>query len=222
MKNNAELQKDVQNAIKWEPLLHAAEIGVTVHEGVVTLTGEVDSYTKKMEAENAAKKVIGVKALVENIEVKFPNSWTKTDAEVAKEVLTALQGNNSVPNDKVSVKIEKGWVTLDGTLAWNYQREAAKTAVSHLIGVKGITTNITVQSDVHDRIEKEDVENALALNWSIDDSDITVSVSGTNVTLTGTVNSWYQKDEAGRIAWNTPGIWNVKNDLTVDYHYAFS
>ncbi len=220
MKNNAVLQEDVQNAIRWEPLLNAAEIGVTAKDGIVSLTGVVDSYAKKLEAENAAKKVIGVKALVENIEVKFPSAWSKTNEEIANEVVVALRTNWSVPNDKVTVKVEDGWVTLEGELPWNYQREAAKSAVNYLMGVKGVTNNIKIKSEMHDAIEKEDVENAIARNWSVDDSDINVSVSGTTVTLTGMVDSWYQKDEAGRIAWKTPGIWNVKNELVVDYDYA--
>lgn len=220
MKSNSELQTDVQNAIKWEPLLNAAEIGVIVQDGVVSLTGIVDSYAKKMEAENAAKKVIGVKALVEKIEVKFASSWTKSDIEIANEVLIGLKNNWSVPNDKVSVKVENGWVTLDGELAWNYQREAAKNSVHYLIGVKGVSNNIKIKAESHDAIEKQDVEEAIERSWSVDDSDISVAVSGTTVTLTGMVRSWYQKDEAGRIAWNTPGIWHVKNELEVDYYYA--
>jgi osmotically-inducible protein OsmY len=219
MKSNSKLQEDVQDSIKWEPLLNAAEIGVTAKDGVVSLTGVVDSYAKKMEAENAAKKVIGVKAVVEKIEVKFPSSWTKTNIEIANEVLSALRSNWSVPKDKVTVKVEDGWVTLDGELPWNYQKEAAKSAVDYLIGVKGVTNNITIKSETHDAIEQKDVENALARGWSIDDSDIHAKVSGTKVTLTGNVRSWYQKDEAGRIAWKTPGIWHVENDLNVDYYY---
>ena len=195
--------------------------GVTAKDGVVSLTGTVDSYVKKMEAEKATKKVIGVKALVENIEVKFPNSWSKTDTEVANEVLTALKANYSVPDDKVTVKVEKGWVTLEGELSWDYQREAAKGAVSYLTGVKGVTNYIKIKSETHDTIEQKDVEKAIGRSRSVDDSDIKVSVSGPNVTLRGTVHSWYQKEEAGRIAWNTPGIWNVKNELTVDHYYAF-
>jgi osmotically-inducible protein OsmY len=222
MKNNADLQTDVQNAIKWEPLLNAAEIGVTAKDGVVSLTGVVDSYAKKTEAENAAKKVIGVKALVENIEVRFHNSYSKTDVEVANEILTALVANWSVPDNKVTVKVENGWVTLDGDLHWNYQKEAAKTAIKFLSGVKGVTNNIKIKSESHDAIEKRDVENAIGRSWSVDDSDINVSVSGTTVTLTGTVNTWYQKEEAGRIAWNTPGIWFLNNELEVDYYYEYA
>jgi osmotically-inducible protein OsmY len=222
MKNNSELQADVQNAIKWEPLLNAAEIGVTAKDGVVSLTGVVDCYAKKLSAEEATKKVIGVKAVVEKIEVKIPNSWTKTNAEIANEVLNALKSNWSVPNEKVTVKVEDGWVTLEGELPWNFQREAAKDAITWLTGVKGVSNNIKIKSESHDAIEQKDVEKAIGRSWSLDDLDIQVKVSGTTVTLTGTVNTWYQKEEAGRIAWKTPGIWFVKNELVIDYYYEYA
>lgn len=220
MKTNSELQKDVQDAIKWEPLLHAAEIGVTAKDGVVSLTGIVDSYAKKMEAENATKKVTGVKAVVEDIEVVFKNSLTKTDADIAKDVLNALKADWSVPDEKITVKVEDGWITLDGELAWHYQKDAAKSAVKYLKGVKGVINNIKIRSEVHDKIEQKAIKDALRRSV-IDDSDIEVSVSGTTVTLTGVVNTFYAKDEAERIAWKTPGIWRVKNELAVDYEYAF-
>ena len=219
MKNNSELQTDVQNAIKWEPLLNAAEIGVTAKDGVVSLTGVVDSYAKKMEAENAAKKVIGVKALIESIEVRFPNSWSKSNGEIVIEVLKALKNNYSFPDDKVTVKVEDGWVTLEGELPWNYQKEEAKGCVNYLRGVKGVTNNIVIKAETHDTIEQKEVEAALRRSLSVNDSDIKVKVLGTKVTLSGTVNSWYQKEEAARIAWKTPGIWSVVNDLAVDYYY---
>jgi osmotically-inducible protein OsmY len=218
MKNNSELQTDVQNAIKWEPLLNAAEIGVTAKDGIVSLTGVVDSYAKKLEAEHAAKRVIGVRALVENIEVKIPNGWTKTDAEIATAILNAFKSNWADPKDNIKVKVEDGWITLEGELAWNYQRDAAKNAIQHLNGVKGVTNHIKIKAETHDAIEQKDVENAL-LRSAIDDRDIKVAVSGTTVALSGTVSSWYQKEEAGRIAWNTPGIWNVNNDLKVEHKY---
>ena len=219
MKTNEELQKDVQNAIKWEPLLNAAEIGVTAKDGVVSLTGVVDSYSKKLEAENAAKNVAGVKAVVEKIEVKFTSTWNKSDLDIANEVVTALKSNWVVPKDKVKVKVEDGWITLDGEVPWNYQREAAKKAVTYLSGVKGVTNNIKIKSETHDEIEKEKVELALNRNWSLISQDIKVKVSGTNITLTGTVSSFFQKEEAERIAWNTPGVWAVYNELAVEYKY---
>lgn len=223
MKSNAELQKDVQDAIKWEPLLNAAEVGVTAKDGVITLTGVVNSYAKKSEAETAAKNVAGVKAVVEKLEIKFGTDWSKKDDnEIATEVLSAIKWNWEVPNDKVKVKVEKGWVTLEGELHWNFQKEAAKSAVRNLLGVTGVSNNITIKAESKDVIEKKEVEKALARNWSINTQDVTVEVSGTKVTLNGTVNSWYQKDEAGRIAWNTPGIWSVDNQLVVEYDYSYA
>jgi osmotically-inducible protein OsmY len=220
MKTNEELQKDVQNAIKWEPLLHAAEIGVTVKDGVVTLTGVVDGYFKKKEAENAAKNVSGVKAVVEEIEIKYSNTFTKTDNDIAHEVLKALKDNWSVSEDNVKIKVEDGWVTLEGELTWNFQRQDAKTAISFLPGVKGVTNEIKIKSDIKDAIEKKDVEKALARSWSLNAKDITVTVNGTNVKLTGFVDSVYQKDQAEKIVWKTPGIWSIDNDLVVEYDYA--
>jgi len=219
MKNNADLQKDVQDAIKWEPLLNAAEIGVTVKDGVVTLTGTVDSYSKKSEAEDAAKNVDGVKAVVEKIELKFNNSWDKKDDnEIATEVINALKWNWQVPSDKVKVKVEKGWVTLEGELEWNFQKNAAKDAVVNLLGVTGVSNNITIKSSAEDQIEKTDIEKAFRRNWSIDDKDITVKVRDHKVTLTGSVDSWYQKDEAEQITWKAHGVWEIDNKLVVNYN----
>ena len=218
MKSNADLQKDVQDAIKWEPLLNAAEIGVTVKDGVVTLTGVVDSYSKKIEAEDAAKNVAGVKVVVEKIDIKFGSNWSKKDDnEIATEILNAFKWNWEIPKDKIHVKVEKGWVTLEGELQWNYQKEATRKAVRNLLGVIGVSNKITIKSETKDAIEKSDIESALRRNWSINDEDIKVTVNGTKVKLSGTVNSWYQKDEAERIAWNAPGVWSVDNELAVEY-----
>jgi osmotically-inducible protein OsmY len=217
MKSNAELQQDVQDAIKWQPLLNAAEIGVTAKDGIVSLTGVVDSYAKKTEAENAAKNVAGVTALVEKIEVKYPSSYTKTNAEIATEVLTALGASWDVPNDKVKVKVEAGWITLTGEVSWYYQKEAARDAIVGLMGVTGVTNNITIRSESLESVEKADIENALKRNWAFYENDIKVQVSGHKATLTGTVDSIYQRDEAGSIAWNAPGVWNVDNELVIDW-----
>jgi osmotically-inducible protein OsmY len=222
MKNNADLQKDVQDAIKWEPLLNAAEIGVTVKDGVVTLTGVVDNYIKKSEAEDAAKNVAGVKAVVEKIEVKFSGSYgEKNDNEIADEVLNAFKWNWQVPNDRIKVKVEDGWITLEGELEYNYQKDAAKEAVRNLPGVTGVSNTITIKSTTEEKAERADIESALKRNWSIYDNDIDVKVSGHKATLTGTVDSLYQKEEAGRIAYKANGIWWVDNELIVDYDYAF-
>ncbi|MFN5310789.1 MAG: BON domain-containing protein [Candidatus Kapaibacterium sp.] len=215
MESNEKLQQDVQDAIKWEPLLHAAEIGVTAKNGIVSLTGVVDSYLKKMEAEDAAKRVKGVKALVENIEVKFPNIWTQTDEEVAEKILTAFKSNVLIPSGgDIKVKVENGWVSLEGELSWHYQKQAVQNSLHYLAGVRGITNNIRIKSESHNHPEKKGIEKALQRS-SIDDSNISVSVLGTTATLSGSVHSWYQHQEASRIAWNTPGIWHVVNQLTI-------
>jgi len=220
MNNNESLQRDVQNALKWEPLLHAAEIGVTVKDGIVNLTGTVDSFNKKQEAENATKNVKGVKAIVEKIEVKFTSSIAKSDNDLVNDILKAMKMDFEVPIDKVKVMVEDGWVTLDGELPWNYQREAAKRSIKKVHGLKGITTNITIKSESLDQIEQQNIESALNRNWSVNDQDIRVIVSGSVVTLKGTVNSWYQKEEAEKIAWNAPGVSYVINDLVIEYAYA--
>ena len=217
MKSNAELQQDVQDAIKWQPLLNAAEIGVTAKDGVVSLTGVVDSYAKKTEAEDAAKNVAGVTALVEKIEVRYPGSFRKTNAEIATEVLTALEARWDVPNDKIKVKVEAGWITLTGEVGWNFQREAAQDAIESLMGVMGVTNNIAIKSESKEAVEKAGIESALKRNWAFYDNDIQVKVSGHRATLTGTVDSLYEKDAAGNIAWNAPGVWSVDNELVVDW-----
>lgn len=220
MKSNEQLQKDVQDAIKWEPLLHAAEIGVTAKDGVVTLTGIVDSYVKKSEVEDAAKNVAGVKAVVEKIEIKFNSLYSKKDDTViAADVLRALEADWQIPADKIKVKVEKGWITLDGEVEWKYQSDVARNVVKQLIGVTGVANNIKIKPTISEAIEKEDIERALWRNASIDERDIKVNVTDHKATLTGTVHSIYEKDEAARVAWNARGIWEVVNDLLVEYDY---
>jgi osmotically-inducible protein OsmY len=221
MKSNEQLQKEVQEALKWEPQLHAAEIGVTVHDGIVTLTGTVDNYTKKLEAEDAAKNVAGVRAIVEKIEVKYPNSEIKTDEDIAAGVLTALRESFNVPSERIKVEVEDSWVTLHGDVSWNYQREAAKRAINDLPGVRGVFNNIKIRSEHKVELEKKLIEKALRRHWSINADDIHVEVSGTKVILSGKVTSMYQKEEAGKIAWKIPGVWSVDNNLVVEFNYEY-
>lgn len=217
MKTNEELQKDVQNAIQWEPLMHAAEIGVTAKDGIVTLSGTVDSYSKKINAENAAKSVLGVKALAEEITVNYGTSFVKNDTEIAKEVLDSWKTSMSIPEDKVSVKVEKGWLTLEGEVEWYFQKENAGTSLVNLPGVKGVNNQINVRSTSKDTIELKDVEQALNRSWAINPLDIKVEVKNNVVKLMGMVHSMYQKEEAERLAWNAPGVSSVENDLAVIY-----
>jgi osmotically-inducible protein OsmY len=222
MKSNQDLQKEIQDALKWEPLLHAAEIGVIVKDGIVTLTGTVDSYAKKVEAENATKNVAGVKAIVEKIEIKHHSISAKIeDAEIAQNITQALKWNLEVPKEKVKVKVENGWITLEGELQWKYQSDCVITSIKNLLGVTGISNNIKIKPSTEDTIELQNIVEALRRNWSIDDRNIEVSLNNHNVVMTGKVNSWYEKNEAERIAWNAPGVWNVINELEVEYKYEF-
>ena len=222
MKTNSDLKNDVQNALKWEPSLKTSKIGVAVDDGIVILTGTVEDYSQKSEAEDAAKNVAGVMAVVEEIEVKTITWGVTTDAEIAKEILRIFKWKFQVSNERVQIKVENGWVSLEGELAWNFQKEAVEAAVKHLTGVKGISNNIEIRSLTQDAVEEKDIQSALERNWALNDHDVDVKAAGSKITLTGTVSSLYQKEEAGKIAWKAPGVEKVVNDLVVDYDFAFN
>lgn len=215
MKSNERLQQDVENVIAWEPLLQGAKIGVAVQDGIVTLLGTVDHYAKKKVAESAAKNVAGVKAIVENIIVRFPNPTIKTDEEIAQNVIKIFENSPTIPNQKIKVKVEDGRVTLEGTLSWDFQRKEATKAIRHLNGVKDIICKIIIESESFDILEENLVRNALKRHWSLDPDDINIEINGGTVTLTGIVSSLYQKKEAENIVWKTPGISDVINNLIV-------
>lgn len=219
MKTNEQLQKDVQDALKWEPLLHAAEIGVIVEDGIVTLTGTVDSYTKKIEAEKAAKNVAGVKALVENIKVLLPHGSVRADSDVAADVVKALGQNRDIPHESIKIKVENGLVYLEGKIVWDFQRESARKSINHIRGVKGVVDDMELKSSIHDKLEEKLIKEAFRRHWSLNTDDINVKVSGNHVILTGYVASLYQKEEAGRIVWKTPGVWSLENALIVEHDY---
>ena len=155
--------------------------------------------------------------MVEKIEIKFGTSFNKNDNEVATEILNAFKWNWQIPDDKIKVKVEDGWVTLEGELNWNYQREVAKKSVENLIGIKGVSNDLKIKTESQDTLEKAATERGLKRNWSINNEDIHVNVSGNNVILSGMVDSIYQKEEAGRIAWNAPGVYSVNNKLAIEY-----
>jgi osmotically-inducible protein OsmY len=223
MKSNQDLQKDVQDALLWEPLLNAAQIGVMVDNGIVTLTGTVDSYAKKIEAEEATKNVTGVKAVVEKIEIKFFSPLgTRDDNEIAAEVVNAFKWNRDIPRDRIKVIVEDGWVTLEGELPWNFQREAIRKAVKNLFGIKGVTNKIIIRAETKDAIEMRELQNALGRNALLYGRKIEVDISGTIITLSGTVVAGYQKAEAGRLAWNSPGVSHVENTIVVEYNHPSS
>jgi osmotically-inducible protein OsmY len=216
MKTDLEIQKDVMDELKYEPLLNASEIGVAVKNGIVTLSGSMETYGKKVLAEKAAKRVAGVKAVAEDIEVKITATGKRNDTEIASAVLNALKWHSGLQEDKIKVKVEDGWVTLDGEVEWDFQRNSARLMVVDLHGVVGITNNIKVISQLnpYDVIQK--ISAAFHRSATVDSDRINVLVDGGKVILSGKVRSYAEKKDAEKAAWLAPGVTKVENNLEID------
>ena len=216
-RTDEEIQRAVLAELKWDARVQPNEIGVAVKNGIVTLTGWVDSYIKKWAAEEAAHRVRGVKAVVNEIEVRLPSAAERTDVDIAAAAVRALEWDAGIPIDKLDVTVSKGWVTLRGEVEWQYQKEDAERVVRRLTGVKGVTNLIIVKPRVTPSELKEKIEQALIRNAMTDAQRITVEVQGSKVILKGTVRSWAEKDEAERVAWLAPGVAAVENRITVAF-----
>jgi osmotically-inducible protein OsmY len=214
MKADMEIRRDVEAELAWEPSIDAAKIGVAVTKGVVTLTGEVASYAEKYKAQRAAERVAGVIGVVNEIKVDLPHELT--DTEIATEAAEALRSHTLVPEDKVKIVVVNGWITLKGEVPNDYQRRAAEQAVRFLPGVRGVSNLIKVVPTVEPRNIKEEIEKAFQRQAALDAQNISVEVSGGEVTLRGTVHSWIERHEAEKAAWAAPGVRSVKNYITVN------
>ena len=210
-----DLKHNIQNALDFEPSVDAADIGVTVDGGVVTLHGKVNSYAQKMTAERVTLRVYGVKAVANDLVVHLPTDAAKTDSDIAQAVLNALKWNTLVPEDRLSVVVTNGWIRLDGNLDWQYQKDVAVRAVRDLLGVRGVTNNITVKPHVKTTDVREKIESAFKRSAEIDARRISVVAEDGKVILSGNVHSWAERQEAERAAWAAPGVTQVDDRLSI-------
>jgi osmotically-inducible protein OsmY len=215
MSQDSSLQKAVLAELAWEPSVTAAHIGVTAKGGVVTLSGHVESFVEKHAAESAARRVKGVRAVAEEIEVQLPFERQRGDAEIAAAAIERLSWDGSIPTDSVTVSVEKGWVTLTGEVAWHYQKEAAEQDVRGLHGVVGVSNQTRLKPRVDVASVSDDILRALHRSWYFDPDAIKVSAEGGRVRLTGTVHSWHERQVATTTAWAAPGATAVENDIVV-------
>lgn len=216
-KTDIQLQHAVLEALRWEPSVNAAGIGVAVQDGVVTLSGHVPSYAEKKAAERAAQRVSGVKAIAEEIEARLPGKYQRTDADLAKAVADTIAWHVFLPEDRIKVKVEDGWVTLEGEVERYHQWAEISGAVRHLTGVRGVSNLLQIKplAKVASESIKAKIKRALERAADADADQITVEVRGTEVTLSGTVRSFAEREDAERTAWAAPGVREVHNRIQV-------
>lgn len=215
MKLDSDIERDVKDELRWRPGLDATDIAVSVKNGVVALTGFVHSYTDKFQAEAAAKRVSGVVGVANDIEVRLRNIDQVPDPELAREAVAAIKSQLPISYEKIKVVAEKGWITLEGTVEWQYQKQDAEKALRHLKGLKGFTNLITLKPQVQPSEVKRKIEEALKRNAEIDAKHIIVEAHGGDVVLKGTVRSWIERDEAEQAAWAAPGVMKVEDRIAI-------
>ncbi len=215
MKSDEELERDVRDEFKWDPVLDADDIAISVKNGVVTLAGFVKRYSDRLEAEVAAKRVAGVKAVANDIEVRLPAIDQRPDPDIARDAVAALKTELPISYDRIKVVVRDGWVTLEGAVEWQYQKTTAENAVRKVKGVKGVTNVVTVKPKVEPSELKRKIMEAFKRNAEVDANRITVEANGSEVILKGTVRSWIEREEAERVAWSAPGITRVEDRIVV-------
>jgi osmotically-inducible protein OsmY len=215
MKTDTQLQHDVLAELGWEPSINASQIGVTAKDGVVTLTGSVASFADKMTAERVTKRVYGVKAVANDLEVKIPGRSQRTDTDIATAALNVLKWDTTIPEDRIKVTVRHGYITLEGQVDWGYQKDSAERGVRNLTGVMGLTSQITVKSRVQPADIKSKIEAAFKRSAELDARRVGVEARDGKVILHGNVHSWAEKEQAEQAAWAAPGVSEVESRLTV-------
>jgi osmotically-inducible protein OsmY len=215
MRTDAEIERDVKEELRWDPDLDASDIAVSVKNGVVTLTGFAKSFTDKLEAEAAAKRVAGVVGVANDIQVSLPTSDERPDPEIARDAVAAIKSQLPISAEKIKVIVKNGWVTLEGEAEWQYQRTTAESAVRRIKGVKGIINSILLKPRAQPSEIKRKIQEAFKRSAEIDANRINVEADGSVVVLKGTVRSWVEREEAERAAWSAPGVTSVVDQITV-------
>jgi osmotically-inducible protein OsmY len=214
-KTDVELQRDVIDELRWDPRVDTAEIGVAVRDGVVTLTGTVDTNAKKYAAIHTAERIAGVRAIAEDLEVKLPSALRRSDTDVAHAAVNALKWNIEVPDDRVKVRVDDGWIILEGEVDWQYERLAAEDSVRWLNGVRGVTNSVKIKTRAFAPDVQRRIQDALKRSAEVDANRISVIATDGRVTLRGTVRSWTERKDAESAAWAAPGVTMVDDEITV-------
>jgi osmotically-inducible protein OsmY len=215
MKSDSEIERDVKDELTWDPDLYATDIAVSVKNGVVTLTGFAKSFSDKYEAEAAAKRVAGVVAVANDIEVRIPSVDARPDPEIARDAVSAIKSQLPISSEKIKVIVKNGWITLEGEAEWQYQRSTAENAVRRIKGVRGVINSITLKPHTEPTEIKKKIQEAFRRNAEVDANRIVVEADGGTVTLKGTVRSWIEREEAERAAWAAPGVTKVVDQIVV-------